>query len=342
MPNMGNRKLNRRQKWRIDKIQQERQERAKKRDHISESLLENGQLGPEQRGLVIAHYGVQVAVESLDESKTVQRCHIRANIEQLVTGDKVIFCAGEPTGVIVAKEERHSEIIRPDNYGKLKPVAANIDQIIIVIAPEPQLHTNLLDRYLIAAEASHIQPIILLNKLDTIHNLEEFIVDECLQVYTKLGYPLLTCSTKTQDGLEQLQTLLENKISIFAGQSGVGKSSLVNALLPEAALKTGELSDTGKGSHTTTTAKLFHFPQGGSLIDSPGIREFSLWHLEADSLLNYFIEFRPFLGYCRFRDCSHQHEPGCKIQEAIAAGDISQQRFDSYLHILNSIPENAY
>jgi ribosome biogenesis GTPase len=129
---------------------------------------------------------------------------------------------------------------------------------------------------------------------------------------------------------------------VFVGQSGVGKSSLINVLLPGVDLKVGELSEqTRKGKHTTTTARLFHFPKGGDLIDSPGIREFALWHLEPERLLDGFVEFRPYLGHCRFRDCKHEHEPGCAILEAIESGKISASRMESYQRILQSLQENA-
>ncbi len=334
---MAKRKLTRQQQWRIEKIQQERKDRANKRSAKGEDLLQSGELGPEQPGQVIAHYGVQVDVESTDGH--VQRCHVRSNIKQLVTGDRVVFCAGEPTGVIVACAERHSVLQRPDPYGKLKPVAANIDYIIVVLAPHPEPHANLLDRYLVAAEASGIKPMILVNKSDQIEDMADFLAMHSLDVYKTLDYPLYTASTKTQTGLNELKQALKNKTSVFVGQSGVGKSSLVNALLPDADLAVGELSESGKGSHTTTTAKLFHFPDGGDLIDSPGIREFALWHLQPDDLIDYFVEFRPFLGHCKFRDCTHRKEPGCRLRGAVEEGLISQQRLDSYFHILGSLDE---
>ena len=159
---MSKRKLSRQQAWRVEKIQGERAKRAARRDEAAAEALAGGELGPEQEGLVIAHYGTQVAVES--DSGAVQRCHLRANLEGLVTGDRVVWCQGDPTGVIVAQLERSSELRRPDPMGKLKPVAANIDQIIVVIAPHPEPHANLIDRYLVAAEAMGIEPVLLLEQ----------------------------------------------------------------------------------------------------------------------------------------------------------------------------------
>lgn len=340
---MSKRKLTRRQAWRIEKIQNERAERANKRSHKAEEQLNEGDLGPEQEGLVIAHFGTQVAVESLipeSDGKTneVMRCHLRANLGSLVTGDKVIWRSGDPIGVVVAVLPRHSELSRPDPHGDMKTIAANIDRIIIVIAPYPEPHGNLVDRYLVAAETLDIQPIILLNKVDRLDDQNRVRLDEMRQRYQQLGYEWLNASTKTGEGLEALIDYLANYTSVFVGQSGVGKSSLINMLLPKEDLKVGPLSVASQqGTHTTTTAQLYHFPQGGHLIDSPGIREFGLWHMDEQSLLEGFIEFRPFLGHCKFRDCAHQSEPGCAIRQALEEGDISQIRMASFKQILSTL-----
>jgi ribosome biogenesis GTPase len=344
---MGKRKLTKQQRWRVDKIQDERKARAQKRNQHGDELLLSGKLGPEQAGLVISHYGVQADVEALEGALKgqVQRCHIRTNMEALVTGDRVVWCPGEPTGVVVATEPRRSVLMRPDNYNHLKPVAANIDHIIIVIAPEPQPFTNLIDRYLVAAHASNIEPILLLNKADTITDMAAFLTQHGFAVYRQLGYTWLTASTKVRDGLGTLKAFLHNKTSVFVGQSGVGKSSLINALLPNTNTAVGELSGIGKGSHTTSAARLFHLPndvspETGSLIDSPGIREFGLWHLEAEQLLSYFAECRPLIGTCKFRDCTHTNEPQCAMLKAIRAGKITQQRFDSYRLIKQTLDDH--
>jgi ribosome biogenesis GTPase len=334
---MGKRKLTRRQAWRVNKIQEERRKRAQNRDHLAEDALVSGELGAEREGVVIAHHGTQVLVESGDLS---QRCHLRANLESLVTGDRVVWRPGEPSGVVVARQPRDSELLRPDPRGNLKPVAANVDRIIVVIAPLPEPHANLVDRYLVAAESVGIEPVILLNKSDLVSTENRQAIEDLLAVYPPLGYRVLEASCKNRDGLAGLMAALEGHTSVFVGQSGVGKSSLVNALLPEVETRVGELSEgTDKGTHTTTTARLYHLPSGGALIDSPGIREFGLWHMEREQIESGFREFRPLLGHCRFRDCRHREEPGCALNAAVAAGEISERRMESYRHMVGSLQD---
>lgn len=333
---MSKRKISRQQRWRIEKIQAERSERATRRQSQIDEAISEGALGHEQHGLIVSHFGQQVEVEG-DQGQR-QRCHVRSQIGDLVTGDAVVWRAGNPTGAVEARLERRSLLSRPDNHGKLKPVAANIDNILIVIAPRPQAHANLIDRYLVAAEAIGISPVLVLNKHDLIDDDNRETLQDMLARYRRIGYPIIEASTKTRDGLVALKALLNNKISVFVGQSGVGKSSLVNILLPGSDLRVGELSEgTQKGRHTTTTARLFHFPEGGSLIDSPGIREFALWNLSREEIEQGFIEFRPFTSTCRFRDCRHEAEPGCALLAAVADGQVEEQRLISYRQIVQSL-----
>lgn len=336
MRSMSKRKLNRRQTWRVEKIQSERMERAQRRGQQAEESLAGGALAPEEKGLITSHYGTQVEVES--ESGVSLRCHIRANIDALVTGDRVIFCAGEPTGVVVAQLPRDNELCRPDPQGRLKPIAANIDQIMLVIAPLPEPHANLIDRYLVAAAAVGIEPALVLNKTDLLAEADAAQrIEELLLPYPGLGYRVLRTSRQRGD-LGELEPELKDRTSVFVGQSGVGKSSLINTLLPGADLREGALSEhRAKGTHTTTSAQLLHLPGGGQLIDSPGIREFGLWHMDRQTVEQGFREFSPYLGHCKFRDCTHTVEPGCALLEALAEGHILPRRMDSYRHIVASL-----
>jgi ribosome biogenesis GTPase len=263
---MAKRKLTRRQSWRIQKIQDERAARASKKDTAIDQQLDSSDLGPEQHGLIISHFGRTVDVEATEgpQQGTILRCHMRTNLGQLVTGDRVIWREGKETGVVVAKLERKSELLRPNPYGEMKPVAANIDFIVITVAVEPTPHANLIDRYLVAAELSDIEPVILLNKTDLLNAENREKIEAMLQRYRDIDYQVLLASSSEEEGLTQLKDSLDQRISVFVGQSGVGKSSLINTLLPGIDLKVGELSaQTKKGRHTTTTARLFHFPDGG-------------------------------------------------------------------------------
>jgi ribosome biogenesis GTPase len=335
---MSKRKLSRQQRWRVEKIQAEREKRAAKHGAQEAEQLAAGEYGAEQAGRVIAHFGRSLEVRSANGAAV--RCHLRANLEGLVTGDTVIWREGqEGSGVVVARTERDSVLSRPDAQGRLKPVAANVDQLLIVFAVEPSPHANLIDRYLIAAEATGIAPVLVLNKVDLLPD-DGGELGQLLERYQALGYPVVRTTTAQPDGLAALYRQLAERTSVFVGQSGVGKSSLIDQLLPEETLRIGALSeDSRKGTHTTTTARLYTMPDArdGVLIDSPGIREFGLTHLDAQTVTDGFIEFRPFLSHCRFRDCRHQAEPGCALLAAVEAGKIHPQRFASYRRILASL-----
>lgn len=335
---MTKRRLTRKQAWRIDKVQQEKSERLNKKADV----IPDQELGDPQEGNVVSHFGTFVEVEPSDSKDKSVRCHFRTNLGGIVTGDRVVWRDGKSGyGVIEAVLPRHSLLSRPDVRGNLKPVAANIDFIVLVITPEPTPSGMLIDRYLVAAQLQGIPVKILLNKTDLITPLNEESLFGLLSRYEDIGYHTLTSSTKTREGLDALIDCLNQHTSVFVGQSGVGKSSLVNALLPGVDIKVAELSEGSKlGRHTTTNARLFHFPHGGDLIDSPGIREFGLWHLDPGKVIEGYVDFQEFLGYCKFRDCRHQNEPGCALKSAVSDGKIDAQRFENYFSIVAALEDH--
>jgi ribosome biogenesis GTPase len=226
-------------------------------------------------------------------------------------------------------------------YDGVKPIAANISQILIVSSVLPAFNADIIDRYLVAAEQTGITPVILLNKIDLLDEQSKLDIEAQLQIYRDIGYQVLYASSESNFGIEELRAQLNQHTSIFVGQSGVGKSTLVNTLMPQLELMTKAVSEnSGLGQHTTTVARLYHFIQGGDLIDSPGIREFGLWHLTPHQVCHGFTEFSEFLGHCKFRDCKHQKDPGCALIAAAAQDKIHPQRFASFQRILISITEN--
>lgn len=306
--------------------------------------LDESSLGAEEETLVIAHYGYQLDVERASDGQ-VFRCHLRTNLQPLVTGDRVVVRLpqdGNPSanGVVVAGCERRSLLSRPDSRGLLRPIAANIDAMLVTFAPKPEPSPFLLDRYLVAADLHGIEPVMLFNKSDLLDDSNRDDMEALLHMYRSIGYTVLTVSAVTGDGLQPLTDYLHNKTAVIVGQSGVGKSSLITNLLPGVTIATGELSEgTDKGKHTTTTARLYHLPQGGHLIDSPGIREFDLHHISSDDVLSHFVDLREYAYHCRFRDCRHQQEPGCALLAAEADGRVFPQRMASYRNIVASLAE---
>lgn len=307
---------------------------------------DDSQFGEAQDGIVISRFGMHADVE--DNGGLVHRCNIRRTIRSLVTGDRVVWRAANESagkGIVEAVHERTSVLTRPDFYDGVKPIAANIDQILIVSAILPELSLNIIDRYLVASETLEIEPLLVLNKIDLLDDEARAFVDEQMDIYRRIGYRVLMVSSQAKDGLADLEAALNGHISIFAGQSGVGKSSLLNAILDleqagEAAILTNDVSDnSGLGQHTTTASRLYHAPRGGDVIDSPGVREFGLWHLEPEQITRGFVEFREFLGSCKFRDCKHDTDPGCAIRAAVDEGLIDASRFENYHRILESMAQ---
>lgn len=315
--------LTRRQQWRIEKIHAERIARINKVADNTEDIKHESVA---QTGLVITRYGQRLLVEN--QSGDLVQCTARRNIDLSVAGDQVIFQSLEDgTGVVTALLERDNSLERSH-----KLIAANIDELWLVVAIEPHYQFDLIDRYLVVAENSNLPIRIIVNKIELSADIEQ--VKKDFSMYTSIGYPVNFLSVKTQVGVPELKTQLNEKTHIFLGQSGVGKSSLINELMPDLNLRVNEISSKSKlGKHTTTNTTLYHIPSGGDLIDSPGVREFHLDTLNNKEILNGFKEFKPFIGDCKFRNCVHQNEPNCAVKNALKNGDIHPKRYESYLNI---------
>lgn len=282
-------------------------------------------------GLVISSFGSSVAVQA-DNGQEVS-CHLRRNQDLPVVGDRVSWQIEGEGGVITGILPRRTLLVRGDNRGNLRPLAANVDMILLVMAPPPVFSAYLIDRYMVAAEILGIRPVVVLNKIDLLQDAERDSVEAMLQMYRDLSYDVMLSSTLSGEGMDKLATLLQGQVSVLVGPSGVGKSSIISALVKQD-IRTRNVSPKGTGKHTTTATRLYHLPEGGSLIDSPGVREFNLWPVTAEEITSGFKEFQPYLSGCRFRDCRHLVEPGCKLLEAIESGKVSRARFESYLTLI--------
>lgn len=308
----------------------------------SEIIEKNGLLSKAMSGEVICNFGSQLDVEGCEDAfkDKVYRCHKRANIEPLVAGDQVLWQHSEPYGIVIARKPRSSEILRPDSRGRIRSMAANIDCIAIVFACAPKPQCNLIDRYLVAAEAQHVRPVLILNKIDLLKDQHASEIQVLTKDYQSIGYRIIKVSAKTGEGMPMLEKYLSNRMVIFSGQSGVGKTSLLNYLMPSANSPVSALSSkTNHGAHTTAASRLYRLKSGGKLIDSPGIRDFSLNHLDKKNIIENFIDFQPFLGHCKFRDCTHRDEASCALLSAVREDLIISKRLESYHKIMDSLQD---
>jgi ribosome biogenesis GTPase len=294
-------------------------------------------------GRVLRIHGLFSTVETDDGRQF--RCAVRRLLRNLATdernivttGDRVWFRpAPDKEGLIERVEPRHGLLTRASR-GREHVIVANVDQVVIVMSVvEPDLKAHLIDRYLVSAGKGGIAPIICLNKADLI---EPAVLQPLIGLYSQLGIPTFLTSAITGLGIECLLKYLAGRETVLAGQSGVGKSSLLNAIQPDLALEVREVSEaTQKGRHTTTTAELIRLNLGGWVVDTPGIRQFELWDIIPEEVEGFFPEFRPFVHLCGYPDCTHTHEDRCAIKRAVKRRQISEQRYVSYLGMFSGEP----
>lgn len=304
-------------------------------------------------GVIVSHFGKQLAVQCTTKKPSsntqntnnsqfleigqVIRCHTRTNLPLLATGDRVGFSFDETTnlGRIEKLLPRTTLIARPDRYHKLKPVASNSELLVVVFAPLPKPATNLIDRYLLISHLSDVPTLLVLNKADLLPEHPE--VEKIYEEYQSLGIDIIKTSVNDKVSIHQLKTKLQDKLALFAGQSGVGKSSLINQILPNAEQATNIISELSKlGQHTTTTSRLLFYDNTtlGGIIDTPGIREYGVWHLAKDDIFGAFYDLLPYKGDCQFRDCNHTHNAkGCALWQAAAQGKVLARRIESLLEL---------
>ncbi len=253
---------------------------------------------------------------------------------QLVVGDRVGVDMQAGDGVVVAVRPRTNCLLRrAPSGGRAQVLAANVDQALVVLAvTEPEPRRGLLDRFLVACELARICPIITVNKIDR----GPAELETWLPIYERVGYQVLRVSARTGWGLGSVKRLLAGRTTLFCGPSGVGKSSLLNAVYPGFRLKVGSISEaTGKGTHTTSTAELMPLPYGGFVVDTPGLKEFGVWQAVQQELEDAFPEIAGRRTGCRFSDCRHQHEPDCAVKEAVACGEVDPDRYATFLKLVD-------
>lgn len=289
------------------------------------------------RGRVLRSHGLASVVEA-DDGR-IFRCAVRRLLKSLATDERnavttgdIVWIrpeAGELEGFIERVEPRHGVLTRSSRRRE-QVIVANIDQLVIVMSlVQPDLKVHLIDRYIAAAQKGGLKPILCLNKADLADPVE---LQPLIGGYSQMGIPTLLTSARTGVGIPRLRELLKGRATVFSGQSGVGKSSLLNAIQPELALAVKTVSDVNqKGRHTTTYAQLIKLEFGGWVVDTPGVRQLALWDTRPEEVEGYFSDFRPFVPLCTFPDCTHTHESGCAVQDAVARQQISSRRYHSYL-----------
>ena len=305
------------------------------------------------KGLVIKNTGSWYSVKT-DTGKVVE-CKIKGNFRlkgirstnPVAVGDNVeIALNSEGTAFITHIEERRNYIIRKSqNLSKQSHIlAANVDQAFLIVTVNyPQTSTTFIDRFLASAEAYSVPVVLVFNKCDILSDDERHYQQSMIHLYETIGYECREVSAATGEGVDELHALLKGKITLLSGNSGVGKSTLINKILPEANLRTAEISDAhNTGMHTTTFSEMLELPEGGYIIDTPGIKGFGTFNMEPEELTSYFPEIFHFSKGCKFSNCTHTHEPGCAVLKAIDDHFIAQSRYRSYLNMLEDKDENKY
>ncbi|MBI3467091.1 MAG: ribosome small subunit-dependent GTPase A [Planctomycetes bacterium] len=296
------------------------------------------------RGRVLSVHGLLSTVET--EEGALYKCATRRLLKTLSTdqrhvvaaGDRVLFRpSGADEGIIERIEPRTGALSR-QSRGRQHVLVANVDQLLIIAsAAEPYLKPNLIDRFLVAAERERIEPLICINKIDLV---EPATLQPLVGVYSQMGYRVLLLSARTGFGIERLRRAMAGRQSVVAGQSGVGKSSLLNAIETGLHLRVASVSEESqKGRHTTTTAQLHRLASGGYVVDTPGVRQFQLWDLVPEEVAAHYRDIRPFVSHCRYPDCTHTHEEDCAVKDGVADDLIDARRYESYRHLCEGVFE---
>jgi ribosome biogenesis GTPase len=291
-----------------------------------------------RRGRVLGVHGLASTVQA--EDGTLFTCATRRLLKTLSTTQRHVVAAGDfvvfrpqanGEGVIERVEPRHTALCRAIR-GRQQIIVTNVDQMLIVgSAAEPYLKPNLIDRFIISAHKARLRPLLCINKIDLV---DPASLAPLVGVYSQMGYRVLLLSATTGVGIERLRRAMAGCASVVAGQSGVGKSSLLNAVDPSLQLKVNTVSaETQKGRHTTTTARLLPLAGGGYVVDTPGIRQFQLWDVIPAEVAGYFRDLRPYIDHCRFPNCTHTHEADCAVKNAVADGRLDLRRYESYCHL---------
>lgn len=304
-------------------------------------------------GLIIKNTGSWYTVKTDDgrivESKVKGNFRLKGirSTSPVAVGDYVdIIMNAEGTALISAIDDRKNYIIRKaSNLSKQSQIiAANLDQALLIITiKQPETSTTFIDRFLAGAEAYRVPVVLVFNKTDLLNDDERRYQQQMVELYETIGYPCIEISAETGMGIDQLQTLLKQKVTLVSGNSGVGKSTLINAIIPHAEQRTAEISNAhGTGMHTTTFSEMIELAEGGYLIDTPGIKGFGTFDIEREELTSYFKEIFEFSKDCKFNNCTHTHEPGCAVIQAVENHYISVSRYQSYLNMLEDKDDSKY